>query len=174
MHFCSVKMQLRFFVWKISALALHFCSTKWSTDASLLACLQVEIRDRRNDGKWNRKSRSMKAKDKYKGRTKNKVKSVDMMYLALRRRKNEFTQLHNHADSVADPRSCRPGDNAGREAVPGGVFCACIFQGLPCAKGRDWRSNKNAGWGCDDDDHDNWCHYLSCRKNLSAFATWVY
>ncbi|CAI4749717.1 CPI_1c_G0047840.mRNA.1.CDS.1 [Saccharomyces cerevisiae] len=117
----------------------------------------------------------MKAKDKYKGQTKNKVKSVDMMYLALRRRKNEFTQLHNHADSVADPRSCRPGDNAGREAVPGGVFCACNFQGLPCAKGRDWRSNKNAGWGCDDDDHhDNWCHYLSCRKNLSAFATWVY
>lgn len=130
--------------------------------------------DRRNAGKWNRKSRSMKAKDKYKGQTKNEVKSVDMMYLALRRRKNEFTQLHNHADSVADPRSCRPGDNAGREAVPGGVFCACIFQGLPCAKERDWRSHKNAGWGCDDDDHDNWCHYLSCRKNLSAFATWVY
>ncbi|CAD6644600.1 HN1_G0036860.mRNA.1.CDS.1 [Saccharomyces cerevisiae] len=36
----------------------------------------------------------MKAKGKYKGQTKNKVKSVDMMYLALRRRKKK-TSLRN-------------------------------------------------------------------------------
>lgn len=76
----------------------------------------------------------MKAKDKYKGQTKNEVKSVDMMYLALRRRKNEFTQLHNHADSVADPRSCRPGDNAGREAVPAEFFAPAFSKVYPALR----------------------------------------